>query len=104
MITERELLEAIDECQSEPMTCTKVGKLADLLVVRHYLFGNKEPKAGTVDKTSEMVITARGESQFMQKINGMRSENVWRVIDELMQTIEVINPRFYDGVMQKLDK
>ena len=104
MITERELLQAIDECQSEPLTSTKIGKLADLFTVYNYLFGEKEPRTATTERTVEKVISERGDSDFMRKIDGMKSDNVWRVIDELMQTIEVINPRLYDGVMRKLDQ
>ena len=39
MITERELLRAIDECQQEPITGSKRGTLADLFIIYDHLFG-----------------------------------------------------------------
>ena len=104
MITERELLQAIDECQSEPMTSAKIGKLADLITVHTYLYGDKDPATAPIERTVEKVISARGDSDFMRKIDGMGADDVWRVIDELMQTLEVINPRLYDGVIRRLEE
>lgn len=104
MITEKELLEAISECQREPITCAKVGKLADLFTVHHYLFGEKEPRAESAAEPAEIAISARGNSEFMSKIDGMNYEKFMGVMDELMETIEVINPRLYAGVIQKLSE
>jgi hypothetical protein len=28
---------------------------------------------------------------------------VWSVLDELMETLRITNPRLYDGVMRRLD-
>ena len=33
---------------------------------------------------------------------GMEYDRVWKVISELMETLQVINPRLYAGVIKKL--
>ena len=104
MITEKDLLEAIDECQREPITGTKIGKLADLMTIHHYMYGEQEPRAEAADKPAEIALSVRGDSEFMRAIDGKQADKVWRVLDELMTTLEVINPRMYDGVMRRLDE
>ena len=34
--------------------------------------------------------------------NGMEYDKVWKIIAELMETLQVINPRLYAGVIKKL--
>ena len=102
MVTEKELLDAIDECRREPITGIKIGRLADLLTVHHYLYGNAE-NADPVEKSAVIALSARGNSEFLNLIDGKRSDRVWAVLDELMSTLEVINPRLYDGVMRRLE-
>ena len=33
---------------------------------------------------------------------GMEYDRVWKIIAELMETLQVINPRLYAGVIKKL--
>lgn len=33
---------------------------------------------------------------------GMEYDKVWKIISELMETLQVINPRLYAGVIKKL--
>ena len=103
MIAERDLLTAIEECQTEPITSTKIGKLADLLTIHRHLYGDKEPRADASKYHADIALSVRGDSEFLKKIDGNRADKVWRVLDELMATLEVINPRLYDGVIRRLE-
>lgn len=100
MITERELLKAIKECESEPITPSKCDKLANFYIIYDHLFGVPEPSKA---REVEYVISTNGNSAFLKIIDGMNADKVWKVMDELVETIRVINPRLYDGVMRKLD-
>lgn len=42
------------------------------------------------------------KSKFMQMINGKQISNMLFVVDELMSTLQVLEPRLYDGVMENL--
>lgn len=43
-----------------------------------------------------------GDSDFLIKIEGKDIEEILQVMDELMATLQVINPRLYEGVMRKI--
>ena len=102
MITEKELLDAIRECESEPITLNKVGKLADFYILYDHLFG--EPDIGySYASNAETTIETSGNSVFLRTVNGKNADAVWTVIDELMDTIKVLHPRLYDSVLRKIE-
>ena len=111
MITEQDLQAAIAECQGvrNPNANTCI-KLAAFYTIKNELFGNSDQsdeKPYRLDGYSyasqtENTITFDSGSEFSQLINGKTQDEVFKVIDELMQTIQVINPRLYDGVLRKL--
>ena len=41
-------------------------------------------------------------TEFFQLANGMECDKVWKIIAELMETLQVINQRLYAGVIKKL--
>lgn len=44
-----------------------------------------------------------GDSDFLSAVSGKNSVEVFEVIDELMETIKIINSKLYMAVMKKLD-
>ena len=116
MITEHDLQEAILECQgTRNPTATTCIKLAAFLIIKRELYPeqdtepfNEPPtvysyaKEPPTEPTDE--ITYDSGSEFSEAISGKHQEDVWPVIDELMDVLHTINPRLYDGVMRKLDQ
>lgn len=102
MITERDLQEAIAEClgKRDP-NANDCIKLAAFYTIRDQLYPSggysyappPEP-VGTVD--------CPGDSDFARVVDGRKQSEVWPVMEELMVTLEAINPRLYDAVMRKL--
>lgn len=45
-----------------------------------------------------------GESDFLRAVAGIPASDAWAVMDELMDTLQVVNPRTYDSVMRKLGR
>lgn len=43
-----------------------------------------------------------GNSDFLRAVDGKESNEAWDVINELMDTLKVVNPRVYDDVMRKM--
>lgn len=39
---------------------------------------------------------------FCRAIDGRPAADIWPVMDELMSTLRIVQPRLYDGVMRKL--
>jgi hypothetical protein len=108
MVTEKELLDAIRECEKDPITYNSIEKLANLYTVHHHLYGDRgyshaEPPMPTVQSEVENTIGDYGDTEFLLKVKGMKADTVWKVIDELLEVLKVTNPRLYDGVIRKLE-
>lgn len=110
MVTQRELDEAIRECEGAPASYAVCQKLAVLYTVRDYLYGSGD--ARTVSRAeepearhdSEAVVGDYGGSEFLEAVAGRDAGAVWDVLDELMETLRVINQRLYDGVMRRIER
>ena len=109
MITEKDLQEAIAECQGQrnPTASTCI-KLAAFYTIRRELFGegkNDEQFPGysyAMQSESEPMIKNDSDSEFAQAINGRPQRDVWPLMDEMMDTIYAIHPRLYRAVMDRL--
>ena len=116
MITENDLKEAILECQgTRNPTATTCIKLAAFLIIKRELYPEKneqDPEPFNEPPTVYSyappeptgIVTYESGTEFSELINGRNQEDVWPVIDELMDVLHAVNPRLYDGVMRKLDQ
>lgn len=113
MITEHDLQEAILECQGQRNpTATTCIKLAAFLIIKRELYPEQGPEPFNEPPTVYSyaqpepagTVTYDSGTEFSELINGRNQEDVWPVIDELMDVLHTINPRLYDGVMRKLDQ
>lgn len=102
MITERELLRAIDECQQEPITSSKRGTLADLFIIYDHLFGQPMNVGYSYENRVENTIQTNCDTEFLELVNGKDTEKVMAVLDELMEATKTLHPRMYDGVLERL--
>jgi hypothetical protein len=102
LITERDLLRAIDECQQEPITSSKRGTLADLFVIYDHLFGQSYNVGYSYENKVENTIQINGDTEFLELVNGKDAEKVMAILDELMEATKTLHPRMYDGVLQRL--
>ena len=105
MITERDLQEAIAEClgKKNPDSSTCI-KLAAFYTIQNELFPKSEEShsysyASGPDRGE--TVSVGSDSEFAKTVDGMKPDEVWPVIDELMETIKVIYPRLYDAVLAK---
>ena len=116
MITERDLQEAIAECQGvrnpNASTCLK---LAAFLTIQRELFGKKDEGITQVyasvptnnysydsAPSNDNRIEYDAETEFAEVISGMKQKDVIAVMDELMTTLHVVQPRIYASVLRKL--
>lgn len=108
MITERDLQEAIAEClgQRNPTANTCI-KLAAFYTIKQNLFPDAEPipqysfSAAPPDEQTES-ITMNSGSEFSRAVDGRDVNEIMPVIDELMDTLKIVNPRLHAGVMRKI--
>lgn len=83
-------------------------KLANLYTIRNQMKQSEEPQQVQPQPYSlaaapEPAYTGRyGDSEFLQEIDGRDQEAVFQIMDDLMDTLQVANPRVYNGVMRKI--
>lgn len=109
MITEQDLRQAIAECQGErnPNANTCI-KLAAYLTILDTLYPKEDKSSTEPVKSLETAdindfIGDLGDSDFLKSVKGKNTAEVMAVMDELMDTIYIINPRLYDGVLHQLN-
>lgn len=101
MITERELIQAIRECESEPITQSKIGKLADFYIIHDHLFGTPRCENRQTGEV-ESIVSVDGDSDFLKSVSGKKSKKAWLIMDELMEATKALHPRMYDSVISKI--
>ena len=109
MITEKDLQEAIAECQGQrnPNANTCI-KLAAFLTIRRELFGEEKDAerlpgySYAMQTESEPMIMNDSDSEFARMIDGRPQADIWPLMDEMMDTIHAIHPRLYSAVMDRL--
>lgn len=103
MITEKDLKEAIAECQGQrnPNANTCI-KLAAFYTIQKEMFGEKEEHYSYAPAPERNIIEINSDSEFARAIDGRDQAEVWKVLDEMMETIKAIYPRLYIAVMDKL--
>lgn len=109
MITEKDLEEAIAECQGQrnPNASTCI-KLAAFYTIKKELFGGEsKPESGYSYAPSPQAvndtISFASDTEFSDAIRGQNPDDVWQIIDELMTALSVVNPRLYDATIRKLN-
>ena len=105
MITKRDLESAIAECQGkrnpDARTCIM---LAAFYTIKREMFGEEkyaEQFSYSPAPVRNTVMIDSG-SEFAKVVNGKDIDELLPIIDELMQTLEIIQPRLYNAVMDKI--
>jgi len=104
LIREEELLEAIAECQGQrnpnANTCIKLASYYTIL--DHLEEKEEKPMYSYAAPPAIERTPYTSDTEFGQRIQSLNTNDVLAVMDELMTTLSIINPRLYDGVMAKL--
>lgn len=101
MLDLNEINAAINKLESQEATFATVSKLADLYAIRDRL----EPKRVEAQHTysaASVPSPQQAESDFLAAVAGRDQRQVWDILDELMDTLAVVNPRAYSSVMRKI--
>lgn len=103
MITERDLQEAIMECQGErnpnAQTCIK---LAAYYTIMNQISEKPSEKFESIQPPQMDSASYSSKSEFFQLIEGKNFNEVLALFDEVMEALAVYNPRLYDSILRKL--
>lgn len=106
MITEQDLQEAIAECEGQRNpTSSTCMKLAAFYTIRDKMFPVKQ--SGGDDTPTRYSYAAEkasydSDTEFMDAVRGISTDRLLEVMDEIMTTLSVLNPRLYSAAMRKL--
>ena len=75
-------------------------KLASLYVVRDHMV---IPKTGEVRQDIPDTLSVYGSSEFLKTIDGKSTRKVMLVVDELIDALQVLNPRLVSNFFEKLN-
>lgn len=111
MIDEKELRLWISRLETEESSWPNYEKLAIL-----YIIQQRQKQTESDSKVIEHFaqpsmysaapanpVAVYGDSDFLQAVSGKDPARVFAVMDELMDTLHIINERAYNGVMRKLE-
>ncbi len=101
MFSKNEILDAIDELEMSPATYQNAEKLATFYSLYDHLYIQKEPM-NRIESVREVIIDRYGDSEFMRAIEGKDAEKEWLIMEELMETIRLLQPRLYQATLEKL--
>ena len=108
MITLHDLKEAIAECQGQrnPNANTCV-KLAAYYTIRRELFGEeKEAEQPSYSYAPapdpDPVVVNDGDDDFARMVDGRDQAEIWPILNEAMETLQIIMPKLYTAVMDRL--
>lgn len=105
MITKHDLDSAIAECQGkrdpDSRTCMM---LASFYTIRREMFGDAEetPSYSYAPAPDQKTLWMDSDSDFARAVNGRDQDDILPVINELMETLRIIQPRLFNAVMDKL--
>ena len=93
----------IAEWESKDLTFLVVERLAWLYIVRDNALMRVKEDTGEEPVLMPAVAISTG-SEFMEACSKADVTQVWNVLDELMDTLKMLNPRLYNATLDKLQK
>ena len=114
MITEKDVLNAIDECMQDPITGNKRAALAQLFIIHDHLFGEptraqEVPQPMPMQSYSappmeqvEIYVETNGDSEFLKAVNDKKADRAWRLMNELVEAVRILHPNMYTSFIDKV--
>lgn len=102
MITEIDLRKAIAECQGarDPNANTCI-KLASYYTILDHMT-KEETQMEQLRGSSFAAAPYDSGTEFSNAVRGRNMDELLPILDELMTTLQIVNPRLYAGVMARL--
>lgn len=100
MIDERELALWIKRLETEESSWSNYEKLATLYIIQSQ---NSNPAMEPPRMVESYSAAPAPESDFLRAVSNVDPSRAWEVMDELMDSLKVVNERIYNNVMRKLE-
>lgn len=111
MIDDREIALWIARLETEDSSWANYEKLAALYTIQDRQSNTAQAttsapvmySAAPAQTPTSAPIGYYGDSDFLRSVAYKTPAEVWPIMDELMSTLQVVNPRAYKSVMRKID-
>lgn len=111
MLNDKEIALWIARLETEDSSWANYAKLAALYTIQDRQSNTAQTatsapvmySAAPAQTTTSAPIGYYGDSDFLIAVSYKTPEEVWPIMDELMRTLQVVNPRAYKSVMRKID-
>ena len=110
MLDEKEINLEIAKWEYLESSYENYAKLADLYTIRDQMQKKSlqpsnlesEYSAAPAAVDYSPKIELYGDSDFLKAIEGKNPTEVWTIIDDLMDTLHIVNPRVYESIIRKI--
>lgn len=105
MLDAREIDSEIAKWEALESSYPNYAKLADLYVIRREMQKQDSPESAYSMEHSfsgPQPLKSYGDSEFLQAVAGKDPAAVWEIMDDLMDTLQTVNPRVYNRVMERV--
>ncbi len=115
MLDEAEIRKEIAKLEYEPSSYLNYGKLATLYIILDRMHRGETPPESKIPELyayaappasvadDPPTVGEYGDSDFLIAVAGKRPEKVWPIIDELMDTLAIVNEKVYNSVMRRIN-
>jgi len=101
MLSKSQFPDEIEDLEWAPATFQNAEKLATFYTLYEHLYVRKEPLS-RVESIEEVVIGDYGDSEFFQAVMDKKADDVWMIIDELIETLKVMQPKLYQATIDNI--
>lgn len=96
MVDENEVNRWIARLETEESSWTNYERLAVLYAIRDQQSGSRDRAPAPVS------VETYGDSDFLRAVADVPPDKAWDIMDELMDSLKIVNERVYNSVMRKL--
>lgn len=105
-LNEKEVNAEIALREVSDLNRSSLQDLANLYVVRDHFFRPVDDYGESYSRAAAPRVTESldlyGDSDFLRAVSGKDPFEAWSVMDELMDTLKLVQQKAYDSVMRKL--
>lgn len=112
MLDKAEIRAAIAKLEFDESSYSNYAKLASLYVIRDKMQEEERGDGGRYVgyysgapapvSVEPATVGEYGDSEFLLAVAGKSPEKAWAVVDELMDTLSLVNRKVYDSVLRKI--
>ncbi len=104
MLDETEITRWIARLETEESSWSNYEKLAVLYALQNQHAPKQNVPEPMMYSAAPAPVEVYGDSDFLRAVADVPPDKAWEIMDELMDSLKIVNERVYNSVMRKLEK